>query len=67
MSTRTKRIDRIVKQLEKLADQADALDLTMPNGGEVGCLLMTMAFDIRQTNPPDVLIMQPPLAPKIRY
>lgn len=40
---------RLSRAIEKLADRADKLDATLPNGGLVGALLFTMAFDILET------------------
>jgi hypothetical protein len=50
-STRTKRITRIVDQLEKLAVQAGALELTLANGGFLDNWLATLAAEIREKYP----------------
>jgi len=43
---RFRKIRSIAKQLNKLAAKADALDLTLPNGGIVGSLLGSCANDL---------------------
>lgn len=59
-ATRTKKIRNLIKRMEKIANQADELDLTLGNGGEVGSLIMTMAFDITEANPATRLLVVPP-------
>jgi hypothetical protein len=39
---------RFIRQLNKLAEQADRFELVLPNGGQVGSLLGTMADDLQQ-------------------
>jgi hypothetical protein len=43
---RFRKIKSIAKQLNKLAKKADALELTLPNGGIVGSLLGSCADDL---------------------
>lgn len=43
---RLKRIGKFVIALEKLAKEADALELLLPNGGEVGSILGGCVTDI---------------------
>ena len=38
---------RFLRSLNKLAKQADHLELVLPNGGEVGSLLGSMADDLQ--------------------
>ena len=44
----SKRELEFIKKLWKLADEADRMDLALPNGGLVGSLIGTMAADVEK-------------------
>jgi len=48
---------RFLRQLDKLAKQADRFGILLPNGGEVGSLLGSMASDLQTAwEIPDVCV-----------
>jgi hypothetical protein len=56
---------RFIRQLNKLAEQADRFDMVLPNGGQVGSLLGTMADDLQQMwEVPEVCISRATLLSK---
>lgn len=51
---------RFIRQLNKLAEQADRLEIRLPNGGEVGGLLGSMATDLQMMWEVPEVCIQPP-------
>lgn len=51
---------RFIRQLNKLAEQADRLEIRLPNGGEVGGLLGSIATDLQMMwDVPEICIQAP--------